>query len=130
VSEWNAWRDGSNERPDLRGAYLRGADLRGAYLRVAVLYGAYLYGANLNWKSHMLLSELLRRAAGESVERRSLAGLIRVSIDWCWDDFLERIEDPHKTWALKELAKWVKEGNGAPECVTQYVEAAPQGDST
>ena len=103
----------------LRGAYLtgadlRGADLRGAYLGGANLYGTDLTGASLNWNSHDLIAELLRQAAGESWQRRALAGLILVSRDWCWKDFLA-LEHPEQEWALGVLRQYVTDGDGAPD---------------
>ena len=104
---------------DLRGAYLRDADLVGADLTRANLRGADLRwadlrGAYLNWNSHDLIAELLRQAAGESWQRRALAGLILVSRDWCWKDFLA-LEHPEQEWALDVLRGYVREGDGAPE---------------
>lgn len=101
LAKHKAWWN--NEAGGVR-AYLRGADLRGAYLQ----------GATINWQSHTLLSEILRREAGTDVPRRMLAGLIAISLDWCWDKFLV-IEHPERAWAIAELATWVKEGDGAPD---------------
>jgi len=106
---------------DLRGvnlmdAHLRDADLRDANLRGADLRGADLRGANLNWQSHSLLAEILRLAAGDSTDRRMIAGLIAVSTDWCWDKFMA-IEHPEKAWAISELAKWVRDGDWAPHVI-------------
>jgi uncharacterized protein YjbI with pentapeptide repeats len=121
---------GANLRgANLRGADLRGADLREADLREANLGGADLGGADLggaalrgadlreaiiNWMSHTLVSELLMRVAGDSIELRMVAGLIAVSTDWCWEKFLS-VETPHRDWALAELRKWVRDGDNAPE---------------
>lgn len=125
---------------NLRGADLRGADLREANLYRASLYGASLYEANLreanldganldgitvNWNSHQLISAILVRAA-ETDSQYEFAAVVRVRFDVCWstDDYanpgwLEKYDgDPRLEWALRELAKWVKEGDGAPECVT------------
>ena len=125
---------------DLRGAYLRGADLGGADLRGAdlggadlggaCLGGAYLGGAclgepgktKIEWTSHQLVSEILFRAAGRDVEKRMVAGLIRISTDWCWENF-KAIEHPQKQWAIDELSKWVTDDDGAPELLKKKVEA-------
>ncbi len=106
---------------DLRGADLRDADLRGADLRYADLRGAdlrdaELRGAKIAWQSHDLISELLRRAAGYDVERRKIAGLVLVSRDLCWRKFLA-LEDAQHEWALGVLRKYVRVGDGAPECL-------------
>jgi hypothetical protein len=46
-----------------------------------------------------------------------IAGLIRISTDWCWDKLME-IRHKEKKWALDELKKWVKDGDDAPEFLT------------
>ena len=99
---------------DLRGAYLNHTDLRGANLRGADLWGADLSGATINWQSHDLVSGILCRAAGEVIERRKIAGLVLVSRDWCWDQFLAH-DDPQREWALSVLRKYVRDGDGAPK---------------
>lgn len=116
---------------NLSGADLRGADLRGANLGHADLWGTNLRGANLrdailDWNSHTLLSEILRRSAGDSVERRMLSGLIAVSTDWCWDRFLS-LEHPERAWAIAELAQWVRPDDGAPEVIRAAARAAGGG---
>ena len=80
----------------------------------ANLFGADLSGAAINWNSHDLIAELLRQAAGESWQRRALAGLILVSRDWCWKEFLA-LEHPEQEWALDVLRGYVREGDGAPD---------------
>lgn len=97
---------------DLRGADLRGADFRRADLRGANFRQARLEGARLNWSSHNLLSEILRRAAGDDIEKRKVAGLIAISTDLCWGDFLA-LKDPLTGWALDTLRPWADEN--APE---------------
>ena len=124
------------KRADLRGAdlsdaYLIGADLRGAdlsdaYLRGADLRGADLRGAKLNWQSHNLLAEILRRAAGDDVAKRKIAGLILVSFDWCWEKFLS-IDEPLRDWALDELAKRAQPEDSAPDCVRERAVVLREG---
>ena len=112
---------------DLRYANLQGADLQGADLRYANLWGADLQGADLrganlwgavmNWQNHDLLAELLRHEAGDDVQKRCLAGLVLLSRDWCWKEFLA-IEHPEKDWALRvlvEAAAAQPEGSFIPE---------------
>ena len=113
---------------DLSGANLSSADLSGANLFSADLYGADLSsadlsGANLHWNSHQLLSEILLRAAGEDAGRRSFAGLVRISTDWCWHRYLRMTDNPALEWALDELAKWVQPDDHAPQCVTDRVKS-------
>ena len=104
---------------NLSGASLSGADLGGANLNRAHLRGADLRGASINWQSHDLIAEILRRAAADNVSRRMLSGLILISHDWCWDMFLALdIAPAVRDWALDELRKWVKEGDNAPTVLT------------
>jgi hypothetical protein len=112
---------------NLSGAVLTEADLGEADLSGANLYGAdlgdaNLSGAKLNWSSHDLLAELLRRAAGEDPAKRKVAGLILVSRDWCWSKFLT-LEDPETEWALGVLRKYVIEGEVAPGYLRQSLPA-------
>jgi hypothetical protein len=110
-------------RADLRGAELHGASLINADLCGADLYGANLRGANLreanldgtlmNWKSHALIAELLRRAAVDDIQKRMIAGLVAVSLDWCWSKFLD-IPTDLREWALDVLKTHVREGDYAP----------------
>jgi len=106
---------------DLRGAHLRGADLRGAHLRFADLSGADLSaadlsGARMSWTDHTLLSEILFRAAKISVPRRQLAGLVAISRDWCWEDFLKiRIDSKLRAWALNVLLKYRQPEDDIPD---------------
>ena len=131
-SECNNLRDSVIEavkaRADLSGADLSGADLSGADLYEANLYEANLYEANLygadlfritvSWTSHDLVAEILKRAAHQDVPRRMIAGLVLVSRDWCWNEFLAAdIPANLRKWALTELRKWVKAEDDAPECL-------------
>lgn len=101
-------------RADLRYATLHGADLQGANLRRADLRHATLQGAVYSWQSHSLIAETLRQAAGDSISRRSLAGLILVSHDWCWDVW-DTLDHPERAWALDVLRGCVQDGDEAPE---------------
>lgn len=77
----------------------------------------------MNWASHDLLSYILRCAAGPSVERRMIAGLILVSRDWCLKEFLA-IDHPERTWALRELARWETERSPMPSPLKKAAEEA------
>ena len=87
---------------DLRGADLRGADLWGASLRGADLEGACFNRAHINWQSHDLIAEILRQAAGSNISRRGVAGIILLSPELCWKDFLQ-LEHCEKAWAVETL---------------------------
>ena len=120
---------------DLPGANLTGADLTGADLTAANLTEANLAGANLAgahlagivvaWQSHALLADILRRAAGDNVPRRMLAGLIAISTDWCWGEFLNLDIDPAlREWAIAELRQWVRDSDAAPDALRATSPAA------
>ena len=94
--------DAATIREAVVAARASGADLRDAYLG----------GANLNWTSHDLLSEILWRAA-DTEARQMVAAYIGRRTDWCWSEWA-KWEHPEREWARTELAKWVKDGDGAP----------------
>ena len=80
-------------------AYMRRLDLYGANLS-----GAYLSGARMNWNSHDMIAEVLRRAADNDVARRSFAGLVLVSRDWCWKQFAALdIPQDLRAWVVATL---------------------------
>lgn len=114
------------DRANLVRAYLAGADLVGSHLFGADLRHSNLVGAKINWNSHDLIAELLRRAAGSDVERRKIAGLILISRDWCWDQFLA-IDSPLRDWALDTLAPYVVDGDNAPEVLVGRAGVATAG---
>ena len=120
---WGANLSGAN----LSGAYLgcadiRNTDLGGAGFESAYLRGANLMGAKLPWTSHELLGEALRQGAGGDVKRRSFVGLVLVSLDWCWSEFLA-LDCPELEWALDVLAGYVQPGDvGVPDVLRQRAE--------
>ena len=107
------------------GETLARANLAGANLAGANLDGANLDGAKLNWQSHGLVAELLKRAADQDVRHRMVAGLIAVSLDWCWDEFLTLRHDypAELEWALGVLAAHVVEGDNAPAIIAKLASA-------
>ena len=119
VSDHKKWIAGEGgKRADLQGAYLRVANLQGADLR-----GANLQGAEISFSSHDLVSEILKRAAGEDISHLKLAGFILLKRDWCWKEFLE-MREGCKKWALGELRKWTYEGDNAPEILHKKIKGA------
>jgi len=54
--------------------------------------------------------------ADDDTDKRMVAGLILVSRDWCWEQFL-LLDHPLKQWAIDELAKWVTDGDHAPAAI-------------
>jgi hypothetical protein len=142
---WGADLRGADLRgADLRGADLRGADLWGANLRDADLWdanlgdadlrdanlgdaylgganlrGAYLGGAKINFNNHDIVAELLRREAGDDIDKLKLAGFVLLMRGWCWDKFV-RLDDPLKEWALEALSQYVVDGDNAPKVLRKY----------
>jgi len=93
-----------------------------ALANLADLRGADLRGAKLAWQSHDLLSELLRRAAGDDIEKLKVAGLLLVCREKYWKEFVAmRDSEPLFDWAIEELAKWVQPDDGAPEILRELV---------
>ena len=120
ASLYGANLSGANlSRASLPGANLSGASLYGSDLYRASLSGSDLSETKINWQSHDLLAEILKRAAGADIQKRSLAGLILISRDWCWKEFLS-LDHTEREWALGELAKWVQDGDRHPEILDQY----------
>lgn len=106
------------KRVNLHSADLRDADLRDADLRGAYLNGADLRVATIDWQSHDLVAELLRQHAGDDVQKLMVAGLVLISRDWCWKQFLA-IEHEQRQWAIDTLRQYVREGDEAPEVLRQ-----------
>jgi hypothetical protein len=53
-----------------------------------------------------------------------VAGLILVSRDWCWDQFLA-IEHEQREWAIATLAEYVTEDDGAPQVLVDAKAVQP-----
>jgi len=102
---------------DLSGSNLRYSNLRGSDLSGSDLSGSDLRGSVLNWRSHALVGEILRRHAGKDPAKRKIAGLVLVSTDWCWQKFLA-IDDPLRDWAISVLRDYVQDGDRAPDVLT------------
>jgi uncharacterized protein YjbI with pentapeptide repeats len=116
-------RDANLRGADLRdanltGANLTGANLRGANLRGADLTGANLTDANLNWQSHDLIAEILRRSA-DSIDREMVAGFVLISRNRCWSQFLSLRNHPEFPWAIGVLREWAKGDAAAPAILRQ-----------
>ena len=99
---------------NLRYADLRSADLRSADLRSADLRSANLRSAKINWNSHWLVTEILRRDAGEHLGKLAVAGVARLRDDLCWNELLA-LKMPYTRWALGVLADWVQDDDNAPD---------------
>ena len=124
TAEIKAWRE---ENPGMR------LDLENAYLR-----NANLESVTMNWHGYMheLVAERLRQAAGHDTKRHIVASLIGYSgarNNWCWEDFakihveLAPILADEIEWALKTMAKWVKDGDKAPDILREYADKLKEG---
>lgn len=89
-------------------ANLSYADLGYANPSGVDLKNTSLSDANLSWESHDLIAEVLLRAAEQDPQRRSFAGLILVSRDWCWDEWVSLVKEfPNEgKWAFEILSSW------------------------
>ena len=117
VQQRNGWRERDNWKAfiDLRWADLRGANLREADLFGANLRGANLRGADLNWRSHDLLSEILKQKACGDISCLLIAGLPLVSYQLCWPDYMKAdLPSPGIGWVFETLAPWVKDIKDLP----------------
>lgn len=103
-------------RADLTGADLRNTILVGADFTGANLTGADLTGAMIEWNSHDLIAELLRRASDGDQDRTKLADLVLSHRDWCWKEFLVFYASV-VPWALDVLAPLMRDGDNAPSCL-------------
>lgn len=96
------WLNGNGgECADLQNANLQDADLQDADLR-----GADLDVEIPSTNDHYFISEILFREV-ENVNQKKIAGLVRISLDWCWEDFLKNCSKTDINWAKKILCnKW------------------------
>ena len=101
---------------DLRFANLGYANLRYANLSSANLSYADLRSAKISWSSHDLISEILKRSAGDDIAKLKVAGLILVCREKCWSEFLS-ICDPLSEWAIDVLRGWIVDGDDHPKCL-------------
>lgn len=101
----------AGKRANLSGSDLRNSDLRYSDLSGSNLSGSDLHGSDLRVKyptlnSHQFVSEILYREA-KTKNQRATAGLIRISTDWCWKDFLKECTAEEIEWAKGILCgKW------------------------
>lgn len=112
---------------NLDGANLDGASLERASLEGANLEGADLDGARLNWSSHALIAEILRREA-DTTERREFVRFVAANTDLCWESKALREafampvgededgnEIPAAEWAMGVFENWVYPSDGLPD---------------
>lgn len=105
---------------DLSVCRLDHADLLGCTGSGATFANATLVGARFSLSYHDLVAEVLRQHAGESRSRRMVAGLVKVSPGWCWEEFCRFRKKPAFAWAIVTLARYVDpEGPHAPDLFRQ-----------
>ena len=96
-----------------------------AIAKKADLSRANLSGANLSWNSHALIGEILKRAAQNDKGLRSVAGLILVSTDWCWEKLLTELTPEQIAWCKETLRPWWEgKEEQLPEKARKIVEAS------
>lgn len=94
-------------------ADLSNADLREAYFIDTDIRDALLFGIKPNFNDHCLVSELLRRAAGTSIDKLKVAGLVFMTHYYCWGNYIA-MNDPLAKWALAALRAHETEDNEMP----------------
>jgi hypothetical protein len=107
-------------KADLGGANLSGADLRHAELYFASLDGTNLADAIVNWASHDLMYEILRRASDGSEEQEQLLHVVLKRRDWCWWDYVFYVGYKAARWAANALKPYIIDRRDAPD-VLLYV---------
>jgi hypothetical protein len=126
VSRWDAnkvlWEgECDNIREELIAAVASKADLGYANLRYANLGSV----RNPPMQSHAFWAELLRRAAGDNLHRRMVAGLVAVSTDWCWPRMIAlmtgELAQDWQEWAGAVFWAWPEQCReiGLPEIATK-----------
>ena len=118
-------------RANLSVAYLFCANLSRANLFGADLFCANLYGITMSWTSHDLIVAKLRDWARGNTLREMALGWILLRRDGCWGDsqalnFVTcELPEPFSSIReeiLDELAKFVKDGDGAPDVLRERAE--------
>lgn len=104
---YNDFKTVSFNRADLQWVNFTGSDLSRVDFAGANLYDVKLQWTILNWKSHDLLAEILRQAAGNDVAKLEIAGLVLIHRGWCWAHYCEMDKPKElRDWALGTLAQW------------------------
>ena len=117
-----SWADlsGANlSRANLSRANLSGVSLSMANLSGVNLSRADLSGARVAWRSHDMIAEILRRAAGDDIAKLKVAGFILIMQDKCWREFIA-IRDPLTGWARSVLEGWIQEGDDLPDIARAF----------
>jgi uncharacterized protein YjbI with pentapeptide repeats len=96
------------------GANLFGVDFRKASLMRADFRNADLRQLRVNWCSHDLVAEILRRAARADLDKLHVAGLILLQRQWRAADFIE-LGHPQTAWVLETLRPYVREDDEVPD---------------
>jgi len=102
-------REASLAWSDLGLARLDGADARDSAFDYTNLTGANISDMSIDYWSRELVAHVLLNAAGNDIAKQSLAGLVLISRNWCWEKFEGVGIDPAlRDWALDTLVKSIR----------------------
>lgn len=132
----------------LVGSSMVGAEMETCFLRQAILDDANMTNANLsradfshcdlqtvtftgariNWNSHDLIAEILRRESGGDFEKLKAAGFLLVNRDKCWTQYADYynsfflLDDRVlMDWAITTLRNYIRpEDDTVPELVLNW----------
>lgn len=124
------------EHADLVAADFSNADLNSANLSYAdfgvcpradrngrILEGPKFDGARVSWCAGDLNSELVRRAAGDDLDKIHAAGLLLLHRHWSWQQFLD-LDHPQTPWVISVFRQYYRDGDIVPECARQRLTTA------
>ncbi len=95
--------DGTDfSRAELSFADFGSADLNNVEFAAADLTRVNFSNVQTNGSDTTLAAWILCNAAGDDPDKRSLAGLVLFSGDWCWPDFVA-LQHPARAWAIEVL---------------------------
>ena len=56
---------------------------------------------------------------GDDPIKRAFVGLVKVSPDWCWNDFID-LWYPGTEWAIEILSQYVQPGDHVPSLLSKF----------
>jgi Pentapeptide repeats (9 copies) len=75
-------------------------------------------GARISWCASDLTSELVRRAAGDDLDKLHAAGLLLLHRHWTWEQFLA-LDHPMTPFVIDVFRQHYRDGDTIPECARQ-----------
>jgi hypothetical protein len=103
---------------DLNGANFSHADM-GVQPRAdrngKILSTPIFSGARISWCAGDLTSELVRRAAGDDLDKLHAAGLLLLHRHWSWQQFLD-LDHPMTPFVIDVFRQHYRDGDTIPEC--------------